>query len=140
MSPVIVNGLHVKNKQTIGEVKIIYLASPYTAKTKELQEANYQAVLRLCGKLLAKRNNVWSPIVHCHTMAVLYNLPTDFKFWQEYNHDFIRRCDAVWVACIPYWQNSKGVADEIEFANYLNLPIKYVQVLFDGELEIRDEA
>ena len=119
---------------------MIYLASPYTAKTKELQEANYQAVLRLCGKVLQKRYNVWSPIVHCHTMAVLYDLPTDFGFWRTYNHDFVRRADAVWVACIPYWQDSKGVADEIEFATQLELPIKYVQVLFNGDLEIRDSA
>jgi nucleoside 2-deoxyribosyltransferase len=105
---------------------MIYLASPYTAKTKELQEEKYQSVLRLCGKLLKERHNVWSPIVHCHTMAVLFDLPTDFVFWKQYNHDFIRRSDAVWIACIDGWEQSKGVADEIEFANLLGIPVSHV--------------
>lgn len=115
---------------------MIYLASPYTAPTKEGREERYQSVLRVCGKLLKERHNVWSPIVHCHTMAVLFDLPTDFVFWKQYNHDFIRRADAVWVACIDGWSVSKGVDDEIKFAELLDMPVKYVHENKDGTLLI----
>ena len=106
---------------------MIYLASPYSASTKEAQEDNYQRVLRFAGRLLAKRNKVWSPIVHNHVLAQLYDLPTDHRFWKEYNHDFIRRCDEVWVACIEGWEHSKGVEDEIEFAQLLHIPVKWIK-------------
>lgn len=105
---------------------MIYLASPYSALTKEGREENYQRVLRFTGKLLAKRNKVWSPIVHCHIITQLYDLPTDFEFWKEYNHDFIRRADEVWVACIEGWKESKGVKDEIDFAQLLNIPVRWI--------------
>lgn len=105
---------------------MIYLASPYTAKSKELQEANYQSVLRFTGRLLAKRHKVWSPVVHCHVLALLYDLPTDHLFWKELNHDFIRRCDELWVAKIGGWEYSLGIEDEVNFANMISIPVKYV--------------
>jgi hypothetical protein len=114
---------------------MIYLASPYTAKTKEEMEENYQRVLNLTGKIISKRHNVWSPIVHTHLLALQFDLPKDFEFWKNYNHDFIRRCDALWVVCLPGWKDSKGVADEISFAKTIGIPV----VLIDEDTNLLTE-
>ena len=105
---------------------MIYLASPYTAPTKEREEENYQSVLRFVGRLLAKRHKVWSPVVHNHVAALLYDLPTDHLFWKDYNRDFIRRCDELWVACIGDWAHSAGIEYEINLANTLGIPVKWI--------------
>ena len=105
---------------------MIYLASAYTAPTAEGRKANYQKALRFVAKLLARGEFVWSPIVHCHEPALLETMPTDFKFWLNYNHDFIRRADAVYVACFEGWEQSKGVAEEIVFASTIGIPVHYI--------------
>lgn len=108
---------------------MIYLASPYTADTREKEEKNYLSVLRFMGKIMTNRltnNTVWSPIVHNHMFSVFYELPKDHLFWRERNHDFIRRCDELWIACIDGWEKSEGVLDEIKFARTCDIPVKYI--------------
>jgi len=109
---------------------MIYLASPYTAppgpNKKAIEEERYQSVLRFAGRLLAKRNKVWSPVVHCHVLAQLYDLPTDHLFWKEFNHDFIRRCDGMYVAKIEGWEHSAGIEDEVNFAYLLGVSVTYI--------------
>ena len=95
---------------------MIFLSSPYTAPEgpdkKAIEEERYQSVVRWAGRLLAKRNKVWSPIVHNHVLAQLYDLPTDHRFWKDVNFDVIRRCDELWIACMDGWDKSEGVLEE----------------------------
>lgn len=37
----------------------------------------------------------------------------------------ISKCDELWVLKIDGWEQSKGVSAEIEYAESLNIPIKY---------------
>jgi hypothetical protein len=111
---------------------MIYLASPYSDPDLAVQKYRYDLVAKATGVLLSAGHHVYSPIVHCHQIAIDNSLPTDAQFWRAYNEDMIDRCDSMFVLCIFRWNTSKGVMMEIEYAREIRMPVRYVNLL--GEI------
>jgi len=105
---------------------MIYVASPYSDPDEDLQRQRYLAVRKVMGKLMHKQLPVFSPILHCHNIAILFDLPSDAKYWQDYNTAFLRKADAMYIVCLEGWRSSKGVQQETDLAQLLNIPIEYV--------------
>ena len=101
-----------------------YLASPYSHPSAATRELRYRAARDGLKWLLIHRMWTYSPIVHCHEMAVNAGLPTDAAFWQDYNHAMIDQADELLVLTIEGWQQSVGVNEEITYAADLGLPIR----------------
>lgn len=102
----------------------IYLASPYTDKLATVMALRYKQVAESTAHLLRREIHVYSPIVHCHEIAVRHNLPKGFDFWQRYNKTMLEASGALWILQLEGWSESKGVQWEISHANKINLPIK----------------
>lgn len=94
----------------------IYLASPYSHPDLRVRRDRYYATQDCVAWMLANRIWVYSPIVHCHFMAIEYELPKDAKYWRPYNRAMLRYAAALWTLRIPGWQNSEGIKDELESA------------------------
>lgn len=106
---------------------MIYLASPYSHSDPLVRKTRYLLAMQCCAALInGGREFVWSPIVHCHEMAEAYSLPTDAEFWKEYNFDFMRRADKMYILRIPGWDESKGIKMEIEFCELIGIPHTFV--------------
>lgn len=88
-------------------------------------EERYRENAKLVSNLLHEGHFVYSPVVHCHPVAVAYGLPRDFQFWKDYNYHMLMRADELMVLCLRGWKESIGVAQEIEWATSWNLPIEY---------------
>jgi len=107
---------------------MIYLASPYSHDDPLVRKTRYLLAMECVAHLMRVGKFVWSPIVHCHELSVQHDLPGDAEFWKGYDHDFIRRADAVFVLTIPGWQESKGVKMEVAFAEMIGIPVVYINV------------
>lgn len=107
---------------------MIYLASPYSHPESAVRDHRYHDVMQCTAALMAQGIPAYSPIVHCHTIANKYNLPTDAKFWQAYNTAFIRKADAVYVCLINGWRESLGTQQEIGLAKELGIPVIHVDL------------
>jgi hypothetical protein len=103
-----------------------YLASPYTHPIPSIQRDRYQAALKCTHWLLTQRIWAYSPIVHCHTLALQYDLPTDFAFWQDYNIAMIVPAEGFMILALEGWDVSKGVAAEINIAHATNKRIRFI--------------
>lgn len=101
----------------------VYLASPYSDARPEVRAERYERALLACSILLAKKTWVYSPIVHCHDLAVAHALPTDFGFWQHYNQAMIEPAKSFAVLIEPGWDRSRGVAGETAYAKHLQKPM-----------------
>ena len=110
----------------------VYLAQPYTyvgtapkstEKIRELMDLRYNAGMIATYQLLQHRIWVHAPIVHCHEMAMKFNLPKDFQFWREYNFAMIRHANELIILTIPGWEESRGVREEAEFARTCGIPV-----------------
>lgn len=82
---------------------------------------------------LKKGLHVYSPIVACHQIAIKYKLPRDNAFWAEYNAEFLKRCNELYILELPGWMESKGVDWEIDRAWELRIPT-YQMVLTHSKL------
>jgi hypothetical protein len=106
-----------------------YLASPYSGNEQE----NYEAAAKFTAERMAQGHVIFSPIVHCHQIAIDYNLPGDFNFWQNYNFAMLDIADELMVLKLPGWERSKGVAGEIDFAANAGIPVTYIEPAVWGD-------
>ena len=109
------------------ENKMKYLASPYSHPSKHIRMLRYINARACVGHFLLLRDWVYSPIVHCHPLALEEELPTDAAFWEDYNQNMMDRAAALYVLKLPGWDTSIGVDMEITYAARLGLPISYVE-------------
>lgn len=100
----------------------IYLGSPYTHKDPAVMEQRYRITEAVTAYLLLSGVHVYSPIVHCHTMAVRYNLPRDIEFWRAYNFAMLEPASEFHTLVLPGWEDSRGLKEERVFAYQHKIP------------------
>lgn len=115
---------------------MIYLASPFTFKTKgislkkrkEVEEMRYKRITKIAGLLEEKYPYAFIlPItMSFNTAKYMKKLEGEFKYWACRDLTYISRCDEVWVVTMFGWASSIGVQAEIAFAKKRNIPVRYV--------------
>ena len=101
----------------------IYLAIPYSGN----EEESFKFANKIAGKLMSKGHIVFSPISHTHPICKECELPSEWKFWKQYDESFITWCDEVWICDFGNWAKSIGVKAEIDIAIKLNKPIHFME-------------
>ena len=104
-----------------------YLASPYSG-TPEQMEKRYYDVMECTCNVMRHGQHAFSPILHCHRMALEHDMPTDAKFWNSYNKAMLSSAVVLFVLTIEGWRESKGVAFEREFAVALKIPEIFIDI------------
>ena len=105
---------------------IVYLATPYSHPDPAIREQRYHAVNRAAATLMAQGEHIYSPITHCHPLAVAHDMPTNWEFWAEYDGAFLRAAKKMLVLCLPGWRDSVGVTAEIQIAREMGIPVEYM--------------
>ena len=101
---------------------MIYLASLYS---KGNLEENFKKAEEATAIFLKKGYPVVSPIVHCHRLAVKYNLPKTFDFWYRFNIDLLSICETLFILTEEGWEESVGLKAEEDYAEENDIPIGY---------------
>jgi len=86
-------------------------------------EQRFDAVCRRAGAMMNAGIVVYSPIAHCHPIAVRVGLPRDWNFWHTFDREMLKGASEFWILRLPGWDKSKGVAAEREIAESLGLPV-----------------
>ena len=107
-------------------MSFIYIASPYTHADPAVMEERYQMAMEFTAYCMKNSEVVYSPIVHCHVMAQVYKLPTNWAFWRMFDLRMIKKAKEIRVMMLPGWKESVGVTAEIEFAETMEIPVTYV--------------
>lgn len=106
---------------------MIYLASPYSHPNQSFQLERFEAAQKFTAKAITRGHIIFSPIVHCHYLALLFEMPSDFQFWNRYNFGMLAAAKELWVLKLEGWEESLGVNGEIEFATRKRLAVTYVK-------------
>lgn len=93
----------------------IYLGSPYTHKNEEVMQVRYEVTEAYTAHLLKSGRTVYSPIVHCHNLAVKNEMPKDFAFWMDHNFAMLEKADSFFRLQLPGWEKSAGLIGEHSF-------------------------
>lgn len=105
---------------------MIYLASPYSSIRKFKLKDRYDAVEEAVALMIKEDMMVYSPIIHHHHLAIKYNLPKEFDFWQERDFYFIEFCKIFLILQLEGWKYSTGVEKEYKYAVERGKPIRYI--------------
>lgn len=116
-------------------MSLFYIASPYSHPDPEVQHQRYLDVMQFVAWCLEAQGPTpvpFSPILYCHEMAKRFMLPTDFLFWRAFNRGIIRASVHMTILRLPGWDQSKGVRDEIDFAESSGMIHYYADPQADG--------
>lgn len=106
---------------------LTYLATPYSHPDSGIRQDRFLSVTKVAAEMMASGEHVYSPISHCHPIALAGNLPKNFDYWREYCITMMRCCTKLKVLMVPGWRESVGVDAEIAIAKHLNIPVEYIQ-------------
>ncbi len=118
---------------------MIYLASPYSHPESSVREQRFRAACVAAVRLIRVGHIVFSPITHGHSLA-LHGLPTDWRFWERFDHRQLACCDEMIVLTLDGWRESEGVQAEIRLATEFGKPIRYLDPDATGRVTLRRVA
>lgn len=101
---------------------MIYLASPYSSGLPSVVQERYLKTIQFTMMLLQQEVPVFSPIAYIHPFATAAKMPTDAETWMNFNIQFLRRADSIYVLRLMGWDQSAGVQAEVKLARALNIP------------------
>lgn len=105
---------------------LVYLATPYSGY-KDGQGAAYSLACIIAARMMAKGVAVFSPIAHGHGIALHaredgIKLSDDGTDWEAVNKAVLGACDAMVIADMDGWEQSEGIRDEVDSADW-QMPI-----------------
>lgn len=119
----------IVNFHELTSYPMVYLATPYTKYAKGL-DAAWKDACSVAARLLIEGVRVYSPIAHCHGLAIHGNptiLPSAHSIWLPFDEAMMLLTDCLLVAKLDGWDKSKGVTHEIEFFQKRGRPIYYIE-------------
>ena len=114
------------------EKKKIYVGLPYTG----MEEESFKVANKATAMLMKMGNIVFSPISQNHPVAMQEEMPTEWDFWESFDTEFLKWCDALYAIKIPGWEKSTGLTAERKIAAELGKEIVFMEPDETGNLTI----
>ena len=105
----------------------MYLASPYSHPDPFVRESRYLWTMKEMTMMLKEGVAVYSPIVHCHELAKIADLPRTADFWRTYNFIMLGAAETVGMLMLPGWEDSVGMKEECEEGTLKGIRIMYIE-------------
>lgn len=110
-------------------IKQVYLASPFSHKSKLMMKARFEEINKIAADLHLKYPHAFICPITCSATLKKYQpklIGTDFAYWAARDLKFIDTSEELWVVTMESWQDSVGVTAEIQHAKATNKPVFYV--------------
>lgn len=91
----------------------IYIAGPYSAKTKKQVVANVEAAMRAGAQLLRMGHTPFIPHLthYFHVFTTAEGEPFDYEMYMSWDEEWLKACDA-----LLYLRSSPGADRELQIA------------------------
>jgi hypothetical protein len=107
--------------------KSIYLAAPYSHWNPLVRWQRFRKVNKRAAQLMDLGYIVFSPISHSHPISRYTKADScDSRFWCDQDLYFLEHCDEVWIYCLPGWEKSKGINEEMAIAAKLGKHVRLI--------------
>lgn len=102
---------------------LIYLASPYFHPDPKARALRVKTITKITRQMMLRGDIVFSPIAYSHATKVKSFTHED---WLRFDLGILAKCDKMIVVPMVNWQNSKGIAEEIQFCDTMNIPWEHM--------------
>jgi len=113
--------------------KKVYLACPYSHEDEKVRKQRFKLANKWAGKLMGDYI-VFSPL--SHSVPIAHNGRKnylDHEFWMNQYLPFIGWCDEIHILCLPGWDKSRGIQEEVHIAQILGKPVYHITNLHRGQ-------
>jgi len=107
---------------------LIYLASPYSDPNADIRNTRYQQACKTASILFKKGLFIFSPIAHSHNIAYLGGIHSGFSAWRDFDFKMLEVCSVFCILTLSGWEKSKGIKEELSFANMKGYPIIFSDI------------
>lgn len=109
-------------------MSLIYLASPYSHANPIIKHQRFEAACRAAGRLMRQGQCVFSPIAHSHPIEQHFEDggTEGHDFWLRQDFAILARATKLVVLTLDGWEQSRGVAAELEFAQANSIPFEFL--------------
>ena len=106
---------------------LVYLSSPYSLHPRG-RDVAFAEICKVAGDLIAEGVKVFSPIAHSHAICRYCDDvdPLDHVTWLEQDEAVIGACDAMVIVELESWENSFGIAAEVDLFRLAEKPIHHL--------------
>lgn len=105
---------------------LTYVACPYSHSDPEVRLRRFNIATAAASHLMSQGRIVYSPLTHCHPIAVAHGLPTDWAYWKQNCTTFLSATQEVVVVKAEGWEQSVGLKAELEIAKEIGIPVTYI--------------
>jgi len=113
---------------------IEYLALPYTHDDESVKEFRVAVSDAVAAHLTEQGRIIFPPISCYHHIAKKYKLPTDYKYWQKLDEEFLKISKTLIIITLDGWEKSNGVTWERGIAEKYGIPEEF----FDPAEHVRE--
>jgi hypothetical protein len=114
---------------------IVYVAAPYTHPDPAVRASRYIMATALAAQIVLRGARVFSPLTMTHPLDLILQVEgksLDSDYWTEFDRPFMSMCSELVVLTIDGWEESSGIAREIEFFRSRNCPIRFIDPSYSG--------
>lgn len=111
----------------------IFVAGPFNHPDQNVKDARVRAIAEYCVRMFNEHKNPISALLMGLSFAAHGNLSTDTKTWETFSGTMVRGCDELHVLMMEGWEESSGVKLEIEIAQHLGIPVRYIECFLDTD-------
>jgi hypothetical protein len=104
----------------------VYLASPYTHQDRAIRLLRHRAAVKKAAHLMLEGHTVFCPIAHSHDIGLFLDKPVDHEFWMRQDIPLLANASKLLVLRLDGWSSSKGVYEEITYAEAHGIPVEYL--------------
>jgi hypothetical protein len=105
---------------------LAYLACPYSDPDPQVKMKRHALANRVAYELLSQGVLVFSPLTYSVPLQQLGS-HRGWVSWKKFDLEIISRCDRMIVLKLPGWESSKGVMEEITYAQEIGLPVEWME-------------
>lgn len=116
-----------------------YLAVPYSHDDPAVKQWRYERVTEAAAVLIRQGiDSLYSPITHTHPIdRHMTEKKNEHTFWvEQFDMPFLSNSLKVIVLMLPGWDKSIGVKMEIQRAEELGIPVRYMEPYYDEMFRI----
>jgi len=107
-------------------VNLEFLSMPFTHIDPMIEGQRIHIAQYICSELSKQKRIVYSPIIHFVPIAKKFGMLTDWKYWEELCKSMVVRCSQVTLLKFDGWDQSVGVAGELEVARVYEKKVEQI--------------
>ena len=122
-------------------MKKIYLASPYSSPDPIVRNSRVELASIIAARLMEQGYVVFSPITHGHSVAdhLHHRNAHSHEFWMKQCLPMLEASDCMMILPIDGWRESRGLAEERDFAHAKRIPFLIWQTGLSPDFELLDD-